>query len=144
MRAPSAAFALIAGFGRQRPPVGTGRVPIGNSMVGATGGGAGLLLTCQAAGVSMDPPEAECRTQPAGGGEEDEVAGGGDVGVPPAGPPPVDGRSRSTGATIAAAANAAGKRGPHARRAPRPRAARRLAGRATGPAGPSPRGFAKG
>src|SRR5260221_3779460 len=123
MRAPSAAFALIAGFGRQRPPVGTGPVPIANSMVGATSAGAGLLLTCQAAGVSMDTPEAECRTQPAGGGEEDEVAGGGDVAGPPAGPPAVDGRSRSTGATIAAAANAAASRAPNANPDRRRRAA---------------------
>src|SRR5258708_34866122 len=105
--APSAGIALIAAVGPQRPPVGTGPVPIANSMVGATSAGAGLLLTCQAAGVSMDTPEAECRTQPAGGGEEDEVAGGADVAGPPAGPPRRDGRSRSTGATIPAAANSA-------------------------------------
>src|SRR5258706_11460232 len=100
-------MALMAAVGPRRPPVGTGPVPTANSMVGATSAGAGLLLTCQAAGVSMDTPEAECRTQPAGGGEEDEVAGGGDVAVPPAGPPPLDGRTRRTGPSIAAAANAA-------------------------------------
>src|SRR5260221_9895350 len=140
MRAPSAAFALIAGFGRQRPPVGTGPVPIANSMVGATSAGAGLLLTCQAAGVSIDTPEAECRTQPAGGGEEDEVAGGGDVAVPPAGPPPVDGRSRSTGATIAAAANAAARRAPSASRARRRRAGVRNPGTRAGHGGDAPPG----
>src|SRR5258708_24778026 len=128
----------MAGVGQGGPPVGTGPVPIANSMVGATSAGAGLLLTCQAAGVSMETPEAECRTQPAGGGEEDEVAGGGDVAVPPAGPPPVDGRSRSTGATIAAAANAAASRAPSASRARRRRAGLPIRRIGSGQVGNSP------
>ena len=41
---------------------------------------------------------------------EDEVAVGGEVAVRIAGPPPVDGRSRRTGATIAATASAAASR----------------------------------
>src|SRR5207244_821252 len=73
-RAPSFGSASIAGRGAQSPPVGTGPVPMANSMNGSASLGTGSPLKVQAAGVSMETPASSvCVTHPGGGGDGDEL-----------------------------------------------------------------------